>query len=144
MALNDVQTNSSDGGPIGSAGFAATCVGSPADVVGTRIMTDRSATQRGLLPYVAHMVRDEGIASLYKGFVPNFARIGRCGRTAHVADVFTRSRVSDAIPSPSVASGCAGDGTWVLEVLLVSALHQYLGFADFLPAVIHMATDFPS
>ena len=43
-------------------------------------MTDRSATQKGLLPYVLHMVRDEGVGSLYKGFVPNFARIGRCGR----------------------------------------------------------------
>ena len=46
--------------------------------MGTRIMTDRSASQRGLVPYVVHMVRDEGVASLYKGFVPNFARIGRC------------------------------------------------------------------
>ena len=40
-------------------------------------MTDRGATQKGLLQYVVHMVRDEGIGSLYKGFVPNFARIGR-------------------------------------------------------------------
>jgi len=62
---------------VRTAGFAATCVGSPADVVGTRIMTDRSATQKGLLQYVVHMVRDEGVGSLYKGFVPNFARIGR-------------------------------------------------------------------
>ena len=46
-------------------------------MVGTRIMTDRGATQKGLLQYVIHMVRDEGVGSLYKGFVPNFARIGR-------------------------------------------------------------------
>ena len=81
---DDVQTPS-DHGLTEPAGFAATCVGSPADVVGTRIMTDRSATQRGLVPYVVHMVRDEGVASLYKGFVPNFARIGRCCRACRVA-----------------------------------------------------------
>ena len=60
-----------------SAGFAATCIGSPADVVGTRIMTDRSATRIGLGHYVAKMLREEGVRSLYKGFLPNFARIGR-------------------------------------------------------------------
>lgn len=61
------------------AGFAATCVGSPADVVGTRIMTDRSGAARAGLPaYVARMVKEEGLTSLWKGFLPNFARIGRC------------------------------------------------------------------
>lgn len=52
-------------------------MGSPADVVGTRIMTDRSSNRLGLLPYVAKMVKEEGLASLWKGFLPNFARIGR-------------------------------------------------------------------
>lgn len=48
-------------------------------MVGTRIMTDRSAARAGLLPYVVRMVKEEGMSSLWKGFLPNFARIGRCG-----------------------------------------------------------------
>jgi len=39
-------------------------------------MTDRSATRVGLGHYVAKMLREEGVRSLYKGFLPNFARIG--------------------------------------------------------------------
>eukprot|EP00884_Botryococcus_braunii_P003416 jgi/Botrbrau1/13075/Bobra.0187s0037.1 len=57
-----------------TAGFAATVLGSPWDVLGTRLMADRS--RQGVLPYISNMLKNEGVSSFYKGFVPNFARIG--------------------------------------------------------------------
>jgi solute carrier family 25 (mitochondrial uncoupling protein), member 8/9 len=47
-----------------TAGFAATVLGSPWDVLGTRLMADTS--KQGVLPYIAKMLRDEGISSFYK------------------------------------------------------------------------------
>lgn len=66
-----------------TAGLAATILGSPWDVIGTRLMAPGKAkgpvgTQEalGLFPFIANMLRTEGIGAFYKGFVPNFARIG--------------------------------------------------------------------
>lgn len=55
------------------AGFAATAVGSPADVVGTRVMV--ATTQPNLVSFCVRILKDEGIPAFYKGFVPNFARL---------------------------------------------------------------------
>ncbi|KAL0026040.1 hypothetical protein WJX79_004503 [Trebouxia sp. C0005] len=62
-------------------GLAATVLGSPWDVIGTRLMapgksTGKAKQAQGLFPFIAHMLRTEGIGAFYKGFVPNFARIG--------------------------------------------------------------------
>ncbi|KAL0051555.1 hypothetical protein WJX82_009741 [Trebouxia sp. C0006] len=64
-----------------TAGLAATVLGSPWDVIGTRLMapgksTGKAKQAQGLFPFIAHMLRTEGIGAFYKGFVPNFARIG--------------------------------------------------------------------
>lgn len=66
-----------------TAGLAATVLGSPWDVIGTRLMAPGKAKAPGgaqevlgLFPFIANMLRTEGIGSFYKGFVPNFARIG--------------------------------------------------------------------
>ena len=66
-----------------TAGLAATVLGSPWDVIGTRLMApgkssskDAAKQATGLFPFIANMLRTEGIGAFYKGFVPNFARIG--------------------------------------------------------------------
>lgn len=62
-----------------TAGFAATVLGSPWDVIGTRLMAEQRAqdTKAVSLPaFCMDMLRQEGFSSFYKGFIPNFARIG--------------------------------------------------------------------
>ena len=56
-------------------------------------MTDRSATQKGLVPYVVHMVRDEGVRSLYKGFVPSLVRSGSWALHHEVASNLMLARI---------------------------------------------------
>ena len=57
-----------------SAGFVATIVGSPVDVLKTRLM-NMSAGESGVA-MVTGMVKKEGLASFYKGFSANFMRLG--------------------------------------------------------------------
>jgi hypothetical protein len=57
------------------AGFTATCFGSPVDVIKTRLMNATPGQPTGL-GLVAHMIKNEGIASFYNGFQANFMRIG--------------------------------------------------------------------
>jgi len=57
------------------AGLAATLLGSPVDVVKTRVMNGGGAFS-GPFDCAAKMLKNEGILSFYKGFTPNFARIG--------------------------------------------------------------------
>lgn len=57
------------------AGFLATVLGSSADVVGTRIIATHGDTG-SLVGYCMNMLRSEGPLAFYRGFVPNFARIG--------------------------------------------------------------------
>eukprot|EP00931_Biecheleriopsis_adriatica_P043809 TRINITY_DN25034_c0_g1_i1.p1 TRINITY_DN25034_c0_g1~~TRINITY_DN25034_c0_g1_i1.p1 ORF type:complete len:286 (+),score=54.00 TRINITY_DN25034_c0_g1_i1:32-889(+) len=58
-----------------TAGFLATALGSPADVVGTRLVATVGETG-GLGAYCLNMLQTEGPLAFYKGFWPNFARIG--------------------------------------------------------------------
>ena len=57
-----------------SAGFVATIVGSPVDVLKTRLMNLSGGESAGAL--VSNMVKNEGMASFYKGFSANFMRLG--------------------------------------------------------------------
>lgn len=64
-----------------SAGFAATCVGSPFDVVKTRIMQGSvdaagKPIYRGFVHCFGQMLTREGPMAFYGGFVPNYLRIG--------------------------------------------------------------------
>jgi len=64
-----------------TAGFVATCCGSPADVIKTRVMNqkigkDGSKEYRNAIHALTKTVSEEGFFALYKGFWPNFARIG--------------------------------------------------------------------
>jgi len=63
------------------AGLATAIVTSPVDVIKTRIMNERVAAM-GTIVYVStgstlvKILKYEGVGGLYKGFIPNWARIG--------------------------------------------------------------------
>jgi len=50
-----------------SAGFCATCVASPVDVVKTRYMNSAPGVYRGALHCTAAMMRERGLLTFYKG-----------------------------------------------------------------------------
>lgn len=57
------------------AGFTATCVGSPFDVIKTRMM-NRAIPYTGFLDCVFKTLKNEGPLAFYNGFTANFMRIG--------------------------------------------------------------------
>eukprot|EP00963_Diacronema_lutheri_P008415 scaffold752_cov322-Pavlova_lutheri.AAC.12 len=57
------------------AGFIAVCVGSPVDVVKSRLMGSKGEFTGTIDCFVKTMTR-EGPTAFYKGFVPNFGRLG--------------------------------------------------------------------
>ncbi|RAL42369.1 hypothetical protein DM860_012152 [Cuscuta australis] len=56
------------------AGFFAVCIGSPVDVVKSRMMGD--SIYKSTLDCVFKTLKTEGPFALYKGFLPNFTRLG--------------------------------------------------------------------
>jgi len=59
------------------AGFIAAVVTSPVDVIKTRIMNQRGQQRyTSTLDCAIKTLRTEGPLGLYKGFVPNWLRIG--------------------------------------------------------------------
>ena len=56
-----------------SAGFVATVVGSPVDVLKTRIMNLKAG--ESAVAMVGNMISKEGPAAFYKGFTANFMRL---------------------------------------------------------------------
>jgi hypothetical protein len=63
------------------AGFISAAVTSPVDVVKTRVMkqpvtSDGKRQYRNTLDCMAQIIRTEGLFGFYKGFVPNWLRIG--------------------------------------------------------------------
>ena len=56
------------------AGFVATTVCSPVDVIKTRVMS--AHTTEGLLALLRRTVANEGIGWMFKGWVPSFVRLG--------------------------------------------------------------------
>ncbi|XP_072849523.1 putative mitochondrial transporter UCP3 [Pogona vitticeps] len=58
------------------AGFCATVVASPVDVVKTRYMNSRQGQYKNALNCMLTMVVKEGPAAFYKGFMPSFLRLG--------------------------------------------------------------------
>jgi len=57
------------------AGFTATVVGSPVDVLKTRIMNAAPGTYSSPLDCIWQTLRHEGLVAFYKGFGPNVMRI---------------------------------------------------------------------
>ncbi|XP_053416604.1 mitochondrial uncoupling protein 3 [Nycticebus coucang] len=58
------------------AGFCATVVASPVDVVKTRYMNSLPGQYRSPLDCMLKMVAQEGPTAFYKGFTPSFLRLG--------------------------------------------------------------------
>ncbi|GJT31450.1 mitochondrial uncoupling protein 1 [Tanacetum coccineum] len=56
------------------AGFLAVCVGSPVDVVKSRMMRDPS--YKGTIDCFVKTLKNDGPFAFYKGFIPNFGRLG--------------------------------------------------------------------
>ena len=56
------------------AGFFAVCIGSPVDVVKSRMMGDSS--YKSTLDCFIKTLKNDGPAAFYKGFIPNFGRLG--------------------------------------------------------------------
>ncbi|NWS66787.1 UCP3 protein, partial [Crotophaga sulcirostris] len=58
------------------AGFCATVVASPVDVVKTRYMNASPGQYRNVLSCLLALLMQDGLAGLYKGFIPSFLRLG--------------------------------------------------------------------
>lgn len=58
------------------AGFVACCVGSPVDVVKSRVMGDQTGKYKGFVDCCVKTMTKEGPMAFYGGFIPNFARLG--------------------------------------------------------------------
>ena len=58
------------------AGLCACVVGSPVDVVKSRVMGDSAGLYSGTVDCFVKTFKNDGITAFYKGFIPNFARLG--------------------------------------------------------------------
>ena len=58
-----------------SAGFIATVIASPFDVVKTRLMSSPD-TYSGVISCFSRTFKEEGPRAFYNGFIPNFFRLG--------------------------------------------------------------------
>lgn len=56
------------------AGFFAVCIGSPVDVVKSRMMGD--STYKSTIDCFVKTLKNDGPLAFYKGFIPNFGRLG--------------------------------------------------------------------
>jgi solute carrier family 25 uncoupling protein 8/9 len=65
------------------AGFVATVIASPADVVKTRLMSSPDS-YTGVVNAFTRMLAEEGPGAFYKGFVPNFFRLSIWSITAFI------------------------------------------------------------
>ncbi|KAL4231567.1 oxidative phosphorylation uncoupler [Mactra antiquata] len=59
-----------------SAGFVATVIASPVDVIKTRYMSANPGQYNGVIDCAKQIVSENGFRGLYKGFVPSFIRFG--------------------------------------------------------------------
>ncbi|KAL4709914.1 hypothetical protein ACJJTC_003877 [Scirpophaga incertulas] len=65
-----------------SAGFMAAVLGTPADVMKTRLMNQpvgpdgRGTLYRGMIDCLQQSIKNEGAMALYKGFLPMWIRLG--------------------------------------------------------------------
>jgi solute carrier family 25 (mitochondrial uncoupling protein), member 8/9 len=58
------------------AGFNAVIVGSPVDVLKTRMMNAAPGQPTGLFGIIADICKNQGLGTFYKGFSANFMRLG--------------------------------------------------------------------
>lgn len=83
------------------AGFIAVCVGSPVDVVKSRMMGAAPGVYKGVLDAFVKTFKKDGITAFYNGFGPNFARLG----TWNVVMFLTLEQVKQRVFGASPSSG---------------------------------------
>ena len=59
-----------------AAGFVATTLCSPVDVIKTRVMSASAHDKSGLLTLLSHIYAKEGLTWMFRGWVPSFIRLG--------------------------------------------------------------------
>eukprot|EP00040_Diaphanoeca_grandis_P017925 m.94205 g.94205 ORF g.94205 m.94205 type:complete len:290 (-) comp26697_c0_seq1:131-1000(-) len=59
-----------------ASGFIAAFVANPFDVVKSRVMNSKQGQYKGMVDCFAKTVGQEGVTSLWKGFIPAWARVG--------------------------------------------------------------------
>jgi solute carrier family 25 (mitochondrial dicarboxylate transporter), member 10 len=59
-----------------AAGFVATTICSPVDVIKTRIMSTTSTRKKSIIKLVGDIYRAEGLGWMFRGWVPSFIRLG--------------------------------------------------------------------
>ena len=57
------------------AGLCTSIASNPVDVIKTRYMNDHTA-YKGLIDCMVQTVKEDGFKALYKGFAPNYIRLG--------------------------------------------------------------------
>ena len=58
------------------SGFIAAFVANPFDVCKSRVMKDDAGRYKGMTDCFRQTLKEEGIASFWKGFIPAWARVG--------------------------------------------------------------------
>lgn len=94
------------------SGLVTTAASSPIDVIKTRVMTEvsRGAMFNGPVDCIVKSIKAEGVAVLYRGFMPNYMRIGARGLCLHASPRTsitnpTAHAVSSPLPPPRAVQG---------------------------------------
>ena len=94
-----------------AAGFCATVVASPVDVVKTRFMNSHHGQYTGAVDCAVKMFKEGGFKAFYKGFMPSFIRLGSWNICMFVTfeqlkRLFTHiSQGGQVVPVPRVYAG---------------------------------------
>ena len=110
-----------------AAGFCATCVASPVDVVKTRYMNSTAGVYRGALHCAASMLRERGLFTFYKGY----DMLGRVHTVGDKIEFSTLSPVSvtkssESTPSPIAVDSVDFDKIDRVEVDFVASVYAAL------------------
>lgn len=73
-----------------ATGLTACCVGSPVDVLKTRVMNATPGLYSSTLDCAVKTMKNEGVGAFYKGFVPNAIRLSSWNVTAFLTLEFLR------------------------------------------------------
>lgn len=82
------------------AGFIATIIASPFDVMKTRLMSSPDS-YTGVVNCFTRTVAEEGVMAFYKGFVPNFIRVGTWSVVAFISIEKIKSLLYEKEDGPS-------------------------------------------
>eukprot|EP00891_Asterochloris_glomerata_P006680 jgi/Astpho2/6680/Aster-05032 len=79
------------------AGFFAVCIGSPVDVVKSRMMGDSQGLYKGVLDCFTKTLQRDGILAFYNGFIPNVGRLAAYNMVVFTAVEAFKKRAAEAL-----------------------------------------------